>query len=123
VAVIAGKVWGTTEQVLSTPLIDMHRLYIKAGTCCSWHKHERKWNGFTVIHGKLVIEVRKNDYAFVDVTVLGPGVVTSVPPGEFHRFVAGVDCLALEFYYLDILGNDIIRDGVGGLLDGDQQLP
>jgi len=117
---IAGKVWGTTEQILSTPIIDVHSLKIKKKTACSWHMHERKWNGFVVISGKLRIEVRKNDYDLVDVTEIGPGELTSVPPGEYHRFVAEGDCEAIEFYYPDVLGHDIIRDGVGGALNGDK---
>lgn len=112
---IVGKVWGTTETVLDTPLLSIHRLVIQPNMTCSMHKHEFKWNGFFVTKGRLIIEVRKKSYDLTDRTVLGSGELTSVRPGEFHRFVTeGEGCEGIEFYYLEPLSEDIVRESCGG---------
>jgi mannose-6-phosphate isomerase-like protein (cupin superfamily) len=113
--VIIGKVWGSTEAVLETPLLSIHRLAIKRRMGCSWHKHEFKWNGFYVRRGRLFIETRKLAYRLTDTTELGPGDLTTVAPGEFHRFVTRREsCDAIEFYYLGTLADDIVRETCGG---------
>ncbi len=114
---LMGKVWGTTEPLLQTPLIEVHRIHIKPGFVCSMHKHERKWNMFYVISGQLAIEVQKNDYDLLDVTELTGGQWTSVRPGEFHRFRSITDVECLEIYYLEGLTADIVRQNVGGALE------
>lgn len=114
----AGKVWGQTELLLRTPLIEIHRLTIKPGAACSLHLHRYKWNAFYVASGRLTIEVHKNAYALVDRTELGPGEFTTVAPGERHRFVSGPEMVkAIEVYYPETLSEDIERFDVGGLLE------
>lgn len=111
-----GKVWGTTELLLGTPLVEIHRLYIKPNAHCSLHAHEFKWNGFLVLSGRLLIEVSKKAYDLVDVTELGPGEFTTVKPGEYHRFVTKDEPVqAIEIYYPEPLSEDIIRKDIGGL--------
>lgn len=111
----AGKVWGTTEVIIATPLFEMHRLVIKPRSCCSMHKHRAKINGFTVISGVLMIDVEKNDYPLTDVTTLRAGDTTVVTPGEYHRFRTGAKgCVAVEFYYPATLADDIKRKDHGG---------
>jgi len=111
-----GKIWGETQELLNTPLIEVHHIFINEGFACSMHKHEHKWNMFYVIDGELAIEVEKNDYDLVDVTELGPGEWCSVPPGEYHRFRSITDVEALEIYYLEPLTKDIVRKNVGGAI-------
>lgn len=112
-----GKVWGLTEVLLRTPLIEIHRLTIKPNAQCSLHKHTMKWNGFVVHSGRLFIDVEKNDYPLVDTTELGPGDFMAVKPGEFHRFRSGDEPVqAVEIYYPDTLSEDIIRKDVGALI-------
>ena len=111
---ITGKVWGDTSVLIQTPLVELHKINIKAGYKCSEHKHEHKWNGFYVISGTLEIHVRKNNYELTDVTVLRAGDFTTVRPGEFHWFSSITDCVALELYYPEILSEDIVRKSVGG---------
>jgi mannose-6-phosphate isomerase-like protein (cupin superfamily) len=112
---ISGKVWGTTEPVLVTPTLEMHRLWIEPNHQCSMHRHQRKWNAFVVIYGILFIDVEKS-YGLTDITKLSPGNVCTVAPGEFHRFRTGPDegCQAIEVYYTDALGEDIERRDHGG---------
>lgn len=112
---ITGKVWGTTEVVLATPLFELHKLTVKPNMQCSLHVHRRKWNAFVVVSGRLFIDVVKNDYALTDVTELGPQQVTTVRPGEHHRFRTGAEpCEAFEMYYVDALSEDIDRKDHGG---------
>jgi len=112
---ITGKVWGDTSAIIQTPLVELHRINIKAGYKCSEHKHEHKWNGFYVISGTLEIHVRKNNYDLTDVTVLRAGDFTTVRPGEYHWFSSITDCVALELYYPETLSEDIVRKSVGGI--------
>ncbi len=119
-----GKVWGSTEVLASTPLMEMHRLIIKPQHQCSLHVHKYKWNGFYVISGNLMIDVVKTDYALTDTTWLAEGEYTAVKPGEHHRFRTGDQpCEALEIYYTEPLSEDIIRKDKGGPVDGDDRPP
>lgn len=115
---ISGKAWGTTEPQLITPMIAIHRLAIKPHCRCSLHSHEYKNNAFVVLKGTLIIEVHKKAYALVDRTVLGPGDLTTVHPGEFHEFITGDEPVeAIEIYYPQWLeGEDIVRKNVGGAI-------
>ena len=111
-----GKVWGQTEPLLQTPFIEIHRLLILPNRRCSLHAHQFKWNTFVVLEGRLTIEVHKQAYALVDRTELGPGEITTVRPGEKHRFITGRQSVkAIEVYYPEPLSEDIIRQDVGGI--------
>ncbi len=112
---IAGKIWGRTECVLDGPLLSMHKLLILPNMSCSMHCHEYKHNGFVVSRGKLIIEVKKKSYPLTDRTTLYEGDVTSVRPGEYHRFVTEDEgCEGFEFYFLEPLSEDIVRESCGG---------
>lgn len=116
--VLIGKVWGATITYLDTPLLSMHRISVKPNMQCSLHAHERKWNCFIVLDGKLTIERHKREYALIDKTELGPWDVCTVPPMENHRFVTGAEgAEAFEIYYLDPLAEDIVRKTCGGPMD------
>ena len=110
-----GKVWGSTEAVIVTPLFAAHRLSILPNSRCSLHVHRKKWNAFVVLSGTLYVDVAKNDYKLTDTTRLRAGEMTTVAPGEYHKFRTGdAACEAYEFYYLDGLSDDIERKDVGG---------
>lgn len=111
---ITGKVWGDTSVIIQNPIVELHKINIKAGFKCSEHKHEHKWNGFYVVSGTLEIHVRKNNYELTDVTTLRAGDFTTVRPGEYHWFSSITDCCALELYYPEMLSEDIVRKSVGG---------
>ena len=114
---IQGKIWGTTEPLLVTPLIEIHRIRAKPNSHCSWHAHHFKWNCFIVTSGELFIEARKLDYELVDTTRLMAGDSTTVPPREYHRFVSGTEgAVAYEVYYPEPLGPDIEREDHGGVI-------
>lgn len=111
-----GKVWGETSLLWKTPLIEVHKIEVKPGGYCSWHKHRHKWNAFIVHEGAITIEIRKEAYPLTDVTVLQKGDFTIVRPGEEHRFVAGlVPATAFEIYCPEPLSEDIVRSDLGGI--------
>jgi len=112
-----GKVWGMTEALLVTPMIEVHKIVIHSDAYCSMHKHEFKWNMFYLLYGELEIHVRKNDYDLTDMTMLqNPGDFTCVAPNEYHRFNTNhLPAAALEIYYLESISKDIIRETVGGI--------
>ena len=113
---LAGKIWGKTEVLLKTPMVEIHRLTINPNSRCSLHAHQFKWNAFYVSTGKLTIETHKNDYALTDNTDLHPGDLMTVKPTEYHRFVTGPEGMTgIEIYYPEPLSEDIIRKDVGGV--------
>lgn len=112
-----GKVWGTTELLLRTSLIEVHRLMILPGARCSLHLHQHKWNAFFVQKGVLYIEVVKKSYNLTDVTELCEGDFTTVQPGEEHRFTTDTEgAQAIEIYYPAELSEDIVRRDIGGIV-------
>jgi len=112
-----GKIWGKTECLIQTPFVEFHRIEIVKDGYCSLHLHSFKHNAFYVIEGQLEIEVHKNDYELIDKTVIGPGEITTVKPGEYHKFHALTDVIAFEVYYPEPLSTDIQRKDVGGVPD------
>lgn len=111
---ISGKIWGETVAILQNPVVEFHRIRAKAGHQCSIHCHRHKSNLFYVEKGILEIHVRKNNYDLTDVTVLTPGMFTTVKPGEYHWFVCKEDAIAYELYWPELLSEDIVRETVGG---------
>lgn len=110
-----GKVWGSTRLLFQESNVEIHRICIRAGTHCSRHKHEHKFNAFYVERGRIKVEVWKNDYDLLDSTELGPDEMTTVAPGEYHRFVGVEESVVYEIYWVSLDPGDIVRDGVGGL--------
>ncbi len=112
---IIGKVWGTTSLLLKTPIIEIHELVILPNAYCSLHVHSIKNNSFYICSGTLVIETHKNAYDLVDRTWLSEGDITTVQPGEYHKFISGNNgAKVLEIYHLEPLSEDIMRKDRGG---------
>ncbi len=109
----AGKVWGATWQIAANGVLEFHRISVRAGRCCSKHRHATKWNGFYVERGELLIRVWKNDYDLVDETILKAGDFCQVKPGEYHQFEAIKDTVAFELYWAEFDHSDIQRETVG----------
>jgi mannose-6-phosphate isomerase-like protein (cupin superfamily) len=112
-----GKVWGLTQHIFAHNDVSIHRVEIIPGGTCSKHLHEHKWNAFWIEQGELQVEVWKNTYDLVDVTLVKAGQITQVPPGEYHRFInrSSETCIAYEIYWTQLNENDIKREGVGGI--------
>lgn len=65
--------------------------------------------------GRLAVKAWKTEYDLIDETVLGPGQMTVVPPGEFHELVAREDTVAFENYWTTLDPHDIERETCGGV--------
>lgn len=110
-----GKVWGTTECLLTLPGFEVHRIHAKKGGYCSKHKHQYKHNLFYVESGVLEIVVFQLN-GFEDHTILRTGEKASVPPNLPHRFTALEGTVAYEIYWAETdIADDIVREDVGGV--------
>lgn len=112
---ISGKAWGETQEIIRRGGFEVHRIVVKAGGHSSIHRHRHKYNGFFVESGRLVIRTWKNDYDLIDSTVLGPGQFTTVAPTERHQFEAMDETVAYEIYWVELDGDDIVRENRGGI--------
>ena len=117
---IAGKVWGATEELLATPFVEVHRIVVLPGGRCSRHLHRTRANAFYVVRGEIEVHVRKRDYDLTDPTRLVAGQIMVVPPGEVHWFEMDARCTesaeVLEIYFPTPLGTgDIEREDHGEL--------
>lgn len=110
----SGKVWGETAMIFGKNNVSIHRIETKEDSWCSTHKHEHKYNMFFVESGSIEVHVWKNDYDLVDVTVLRVGEMTTVKPGEFHKFVSTENSVVYEIYWTELDENDIVRKDSGG---------
>lgn len=112
----AGKVWGETKVLLSTPHFQAHELFVYAKSRCSTHRHRTRFNAFYVLDGLLFVEVWQDDYALVDETILQAGDVLTVAAGLYHRFYTKeLEARCVEIYYPAPLdAQDIERLDVGG---------
>lgn len=109
-----GKVWGATSPLLESPLVQLARINVRPRSRCSRHHHRLKSNAFYCLAGRIEIHVEKTDYGLTDVTVLTAGDFTTVPPGLVHWFqTADEGAELLELYYLEPLGEDIVRRDSG----------
>lgn len=109
--VLTKKFWGLTVLIQDHPMMSAHRIWVQEGGYCSWHLHEAKWNAFLVIEGHLIIE-----NALGDVVDLHPGDYHAEGPGSRHRFRAVTEVLAFEWYWPEVLREDIHRFSEGGIL-------
>lgn len=107
-----GKVWGTTQCVFSKNDIESHLIEVVEGGFCSRHYHRSKWNRFLILSGCLIVRIFRNDQ--VDESVLTAGNITDVPPGVLHEFEALEQTTAIEFYWVELDPNDIVREFPGG---------
>ena len=110
-----GKIWGSTSEIFNKNNVEVHRIVGNFNTYCSKHKHEHKFNMFFVESGSITIQIWKNDYELIDETILQNGESCIVAPGEYHKFVVNKDCVAYEFYWVEINSKDIVRESVGGV--------
>jgi mannose-6-phosphate isomerase-like protein (cupin superfamily) len=110
-----GKIWGHTSEIFNKNNVEVHRIVGNAGSHCSEHMHDHKFNMFFVESGSMTIKRWKRDYDLVDTTILDAGQSCTVPPGEFHQFRVLEDCVAYEFYWVEIDSKDIVRESVGGV--------
>ena len=109
-----GKNWGYTTEIFRNSMVSAHHLEINKGGYCSEHCHEFKFNLFYVISGVLEVTIWRDEKQ-TDVTVLGPGQSSAIPPGFYHKFEAINKTECIEIYQVLLLDPDIERRAEGGL--------
>lgn len=114
---LSGKIWGYTQELLNKNNVSIHRLVINKNTKCSKHKHEHKYNLFYVESGQILIREWKNEYDLIDETVLNAGEICSIKPGNYHEFQGLLDSIVYEIYYVELNGEDIIRENTGSVIE------
>jgi len=109
------KIWGETQFLFSKNNVEIHRIEIKRGGYCSKHFHNFKFNMFFVETGVLDVKVKENDSNIINSTILYGGDITTVEPRKLHMFLAKEDTIAYEIYWVELNGEDIVRESVGGM--------
>ena len=109
-----GKSWGYTTRFFQNGIVSAYHLEIRKGGFCSEHKHRFKFNLFYVISGSLEITIWK-DAQTKDITVIGKGQSTAVPPGLWHMCRALEPTQCLETSEVQLHEPDIERRTQGGI--------
>lgn len=110
---LQSKIWGTTEEIISNEIFEVHRICVKKGGYCSKHYHNYKFNMFFVESGVIEVDTIYEDH--INTTVLKSGQSTVVSPNELHVFRAPQNTIAYEIYWVRLPKEDIIRKNDGGL--------
>lgn len=76
------KSWGREEWIANSPMYCGKLLHVAPGKTCSYHYHELKHETFTVLSGRIWIELDDAEH------VMEPGSVLDVAPYTWHRFGA-----------------------------------
>lgn len=134
------KVWGHVHHIFACPQASVSYLAVQAGTRCSIHYHEDRFNQFYVLAGRIVIEVWDDLLDPVDFTadmvekpdkriVLDAGRsfagrLAAVGPKRLHRFRVLASGNLIETYwalpYKSVRYDDIRRFDEGGFDDQTQ---
>jgi quercetin dioxygenase-like cupin family protein len=102
------KVWGERWLVRKDSTHATSYLKLQAGTRCSWHCHQAKYNLFVVLQGRVGIETEYGEI------ILTPGQEFTTKPGEWHEFRVYEDSEMIEEMYVEYDEGDIQRETVGG---------
>ena len=111
------KVWGTVQHIFGNEHAGVSCLVVKLGYRCSIHYHEHRGNLFTVLEGRIVVELFDSGGMIVDSAVLGPGNTLAVPALVTHRFRVLQSGRVVEVYWADrgpVRQDDIVRQDEGG---------
>ncbi len=109
------KRWGWTQSVSLTESQHVAVAHIKYGGFSSKHKHNKNWNRFVVLSGKLRIDIYRDDRE--ETIDLIAGDVLDVEPNLWHRMTALSDVHLVEIYWPTeglIDAEDIEREDDGG---------
>ena len=110
------KIWGTTQDIWKNNNVEIHRIEIVSGGYCSKHYHDYKFNMFFIENGKLKVDVWESENNEMNSTIISSKESTIVEPKLYHKFEALEPTIAYEIYWVQLLGDDIIRSNFGGKL-------
>lgn len=113
------KIWGTTECLIDTPYVQLHRIKVNKGGYCSEHIHHGRANVFMLISGEMEILVGEGIHQ--KTVHLQPHVPLTVQPGVMHKFrCLKADAVCDEIYYPVLSQSDIWRASQGGVTTDSQ---
>lgn len=102
------KAWGYDLTLFMNQLVSVHRLSIKKGGVCSWHKHSSVWNRFYLLDGKVQILYGDIDQQYTHMLdQLGSWI--DIEPETYHQFIALEDSSAIEIVFTHLNSDDIER--------------
>lgn len=119
------KCWGTVRHIFDKDM-SASLLRVKAGFCCSIHRHMRRWNRFIVVSGKIAVVTYDKELKVQSKDTLMPrhrdidGYLETlcIAPTIWHRFEVLESGLVAEVYWTtdgsDVEHSDIVRMDVGG---------
>lgn len=110
------KLWGIKEILDRNGVAQLDFLIINKGGYSSKHKHFQKYNLFYVIAGVLKITLYLKNGEQIDY-IIGddcPKRKFIIRPGTFHRFTALEDTECVEYSFVKIVDEDILREDFGG---------
>jgi len=112
------KAWGVAWQVFVDATHAVWLAEVRPGGRSSRHRHDRKWNEFCVLSGRLRVCLwdRPGDARPRATHVLTAGRRLAVAPGVWHAFFAEGPAVVLEVYYARLRDDDIVRYDRGGVL-------
>jgi len=64
---------------------------------CSLHKHEKKFEFFVVVSGRMLMRIETVQGEKLHTVTLEPGDVQFIPVGTWHQFQGLTDCHFMEF--------------------------
>lgn len=110
------KLWGKTQLVHQSAMVEIHRIEVVRGGYCSIHQHRQKANKFFVESGKLRVTRFPSSGHLCRDEILHTGDSLTVAAGELHQFEAVEPTVAFEIYWADrsIDPGDIVRYSQGG---------
>lgn len=111
------KVWGSVWHLFTSHSAAVSHLKLKAGFCCSRHKHLERANQFSVISGRVAIQQWDK---FDDMTevILESGNSLTVPSGVIHRFRVLQSGTMVEVYWPDVACGWVRLDDIERLDEG-----
>lgn len=77
---VVEKSWGREEWIANSPMYCGKLLHVEPHKQCSLHYHERKHETFTVLEGRIMLELDGVEH------IMEPGSVVDVAPYTRHRF-------------------------------------
>jgi mannose-6-phosphate isomerase-like protein (cupin superfamily) len=109
-------VWGERWLIKKDSTNAVAFLKLIKGYRCSWHYHIQKYNLFVVISGKIGVIVE--ELGSKREMVLETGQSCTIKPGQLHEFRVYENSQVIEIMYVEYDESDIIRENIGGLING-----
>lgn len=114
------KCWGTTEEVIWSPVMSVHRCEVNRGGYCSWHHHRHRVNLFICETADIVVQYTLVPGDQPVIHHIPPGHTYQILPTMDHRFIVLGSGLLWEVYWplpgRPFERDDIVRYDTGSVL-------